>query len=252
MIHFIKRNFNPKKLKRRLLHFALQGNNVQCPCCGARYITFLPAGIVKRANAACINCGSLERHRLLWLFMKQQGELFSKKIKLLHVAPEKLYYKKFASLDNIEYYPTDLNPAGYGYGKKTLKMDITGIKFNDDFFDVIICNHVLEHVPDDTKAMREMHRVLKPGCWALINVPIDMSRENTFEDVNINDPKKQLELFGQPDHVRIYGKDYITRLQDAGFAVEVIDYAKNFDEATRFKYGLKASELIFLCRKTAG
>ena len=252
MIHFLKRKLNPRLLKKRLLHYALKGNNVHCPCCDASYITFLPAGIVKRANAACPNCGSLERHRLLWLYLKKQGDLFTKHLKLLHPAPEKLYYKIFSSLGNIAYYPTDLNPEGYGYGKKTLKMDITNITFDDNFFDAIICNHVLEHVPDDNKAMREMYRVLKPGCWAIINVPLDMSRDATFEDATINDAKKQLEVFGQPDHVRIYGRDYISRLQQAGFEVDVIDFAKKFDEAERFRYGLKSSELIFLCRKTAG
>ncbi|MGN6532139.1 MAG: class I SAM-dependent methyltransferase [Ginsengibacter sp.] len=196
-----------------------------------------------------MNCGSLERHRALWIFLKEQGELFNSQLKLLHVAPEKVYYKKFSSNKNISYYPIDLHPDNYTYGRKTIEMDVTRLNFPDEFFDAIICNHVLEHVVEDTKAMKEMYRVLKPGRWAILNVPIDLNREKTFEDASITDPQKRMELFHQSDHVRIYGKDYTSRLTCAGFQVETIEFGSKFSVEEQFKYGIKASELIFLCKK---
>ena len=248
-LHSLKRSIHPKRIRTKFLHYALKGNNVQCPCCSSSYLLFLPAGLQKRPNALCMNCGSLERHRALWIYLKEQGEIFNSQVKLLHVAPEKLYYKKFSSHKNISYYPIDLNPENYNYGRKTIKMDVTRLNFPDEFFDAIICNHVLEHVVEDTKAIKEIYRVLKPGRWAILNVPIDLAREKTFEDAAVTDPVKRMELFHQPDHVRIYGKDYITRLTNAGFQVETIDYGSRFLAVEQFKYGIKASELIFFCRK---
>ncbi len=249
IIRKIKIALHPKMLKNKFLRAALKGNDVECPCCGGKYITFLPAGLQKRPNAKCIKCGSLERHRAVWLFLKERGEIFTKQIKLLHMAPEKLYYQKFSALSNIDYHPIDLNPGDYDYGAKTKEMDVTALTYADETFDALICSHVLEHIPDDAKAMREMFRVLKPGAWAIINVPMNKNMESTFEYPTINDPKKQEELFGQPDHVRIYGRDYITRLTDAGFKVDVIDYTSGFSHNERFRYGLKAEELIFYCTK---
>ncbi|CAN5511099.1 class I SAM-dependent methyltransferase [soil metagenome] len=245
----IKRTLHPKTLQRSLLRLTLKGNTVECPCCGSKYVTFLPAGIQKRANAACPKCGSLERHRNLQLFFKENAQLFKPHSTLLHVAPEKIFSLYFQSRPDIEYTAIDLEPEAYDYTVKTIAMDLTDLKFGDNSFDVVICSHVLEHVPDDGKAMREMYRVLKPGGWAIINVPVEQAREKTFEDVTINDPKKQLELFNQPDHVRIYGRDYVDRLKNAGFNVEVIQWFFHYDHNTRFKYGLKENEFIYLCSK---
>src|SRR5690349_17870287 len=137
----LKRILNPNNVyKKYILHFFLKGNNVECPCCGSKYLTFLPAGIEKRANATCIKCGSLERHRNLWLFFSENGQLFSNSIKLLHAAPEKIFYKKFSADKNVEYYPIDLHPTDYNYGIKTIEMDLTDVRYNDNFFDAIICN----------------------------------------------------------------------------------------------------------------
>lgn len=227
----------------------MKGNDVECPCCGSKYITFLPAGLQKRANARCMKCGSLERHRVLWLYMKEQKEIFSKPLKVLHVSPEKAFYKLFGSLKNIQYFPIDLMPEKYDYGIRTIQMDVTAMTFADNSFDIIICSHVMEHIRADLTAMNEMYRVLKPGGWAIINTPVDMNKEDTVEDVNLYDPVKQQELFGQPDHVRLYGRDYIKRLSEAGFQVEVIDYPARFTHNQRFRYGIKPEELIFLCKK---
>ena len=168
---------------------------------------------------------------------------------MLHVAPEKQFYLKFSRLNNIDYHPIDLNPDKYEYGSRTKVMDVTAITYPDAFFDVVICNHVLEHVPDDKKAMSEMFRVLKTGGWAILNVPVKINMENTFEDASVTDPKKREEVFGQCDHVRIYGKDYEVRLSQAGFKVEVIDYVSKFKPNEKFRYGLKENELIYYCTR---
>lgn len=249
LITSIKRALYPKRVRLNLLRFVLKGNNVQCPCCKSGFITFLPAGIQKRANAACIKCGSLERHRNLWLFFKENPLLFINRRKLLHVAPEKIFSKFFLAQSSIDYHAVDLEPDAYNYNSKTIAMDLTDLKFAENYFDMIICSHVLEHIPDDAKAIHEMYRVLQQNGWAIINVPVHQEREITFEDITINDPKKQLALFGQPDHVRIYGKDYVQRLQYAGFKVEIIKWPLQYDHNTRFKYGLKENEIIYFCRK---
>ncbi|WP_153800741.1 class I SAM-dependent methyltransferase [Foetidibacter luteolus] len=249
IISSLKNKFHPAKIKRRFLHYAMKGKAVQCPCCGSSYVTFLPAGLEKRANARCINCDSLERQRTLWLYLNDQQDLLMPGFKMLHIAPEKQFYKRFSVSNGIQYYPGDLFPLKYRHIPNMYKVDVTDVQFGDAFFDCVMCNHVLEHVPNDSKAMQEFYRILKPGGWAILNVPIDMNREKTFEDFTVTDPKKRLELFGQDDHVRLYGSDYVTRLQAAGFSVEVIDYVKKFSHNEQFRYGLKPVELIFLCRK---
>lgn len=249
VIKQLKLFVHPGRFRNKLLHFALKGNDVECTCCGSKYITFLPAGIQKRANARCINCGSLERHRTLWSFLKEQGDIFKKPTKLLHVAPEKIFYDHFISIPTVEYHPIDLMPDKYAYGIKTIQMDVTAMTYPDASFDVVICSHVLEHIPDDKKAMQEIYRVLKPGGWAILNTPVNMEAEATHEDPYINDPQKQLELFGQPDHVRIYGKDFLTRLSDAGFKTDVIDYVSKFSHNEQFRYGFKSIEVIFFSKK---
>jgi len=246
--NYFIRSFHPRTLKNKFLHFALKGSTVECPCCGSKYITFLPAGLQKRANAKCVKCGSLERHRTLWLYLNEKN-IFNNHIKLLHVAPEPQLYAKFSKLKNIDYYPIDLQPEMYAYGSKTKKMDVTAMTFSDGYFEVVMCNHVLEHIPDDMKAMREMFRVLKSDGYAILNVPVNTHLEETFEDASVTDPKKREEIFGQCDHVRIYGKDYITRLNEAGFNVEVVNYVSRFTHNEKFKFGLKENELIYYCTK---
>ncbi len=244
----LKLAVHPRALKNKLLHYALKGNTVECVCCNSKYITFLPAGIQKRANAKCINCGSLERHRTLWMFLKERGS-FNKPLKLLHVAPEKIFYDHFITIPQLEYHPIDLMPDKYAYGVKTTVMDVTAMTYPDNHFDAVICNHVLEHIRHDSKAMSEMQRVLKPGGWAILNTPVNINTETTVEDIDLYDPKKQLELFGQPDHVRIYGRDFLTRLSAAGFKPEVIDYVSKFSHNEQFRYGFKEQEIIFYCTK---
>ncbi len=243
------KKLKPRSLRNKWLSFVLRGKEVECPCCNRQFITFLPAGLQKRANAQCVNCGSLERHRIIWMYLKKETGFFTSSLKVLNPAPEKLFYTKLRTMSNIEYTSIDLYPEKYDYGSKTIKMDLTDLQFVENSFDVVLCNHVLEHIPNDAKAISEMYRVLNKDGWAIINVPVDHTRETTFEDLTIDNPQQQLELFGQPDHVRVYGKDYVNRLKHAGFTVEVIDYAERFTHNEMFKYGMLKGREIYLCTK---
>jgi SAM-dependent methyltransferase len=191
-----------------------RGTGRKCPVCEKSSRVFLDSGMPRRKEAKCPHCWSLERHRLLWLFLKDKTNLFDGTAKsVLHVAPERCFEPRLRSLLGNEYLTADfLDP------RAMVKMDITDIQYPDESFDVIICNHVLEHVNDDLKAMSEFHRVLKPSGWAILLVPI--SSEKTFEDPSVTDPRERLRLFGQEDHVRRYGPDYVDRLRSVGFQVQ--------------------------------
>ncbi|MCM1989271.1 class I SAM-dependent methyltransferase [Oceanirhabdus seepicola] len=218
-----------------------------CPLCENDVSSFLPFGLKKRLNAQCPRCFSLERHRLIWLYIKERTNLLteqSRKIQMLHIAPEAILRKKFSQLSNIEYLSADLNPK-----KAMVKMDIQAIQYPDNSFDVIYGSHVLEHIPDDKKAMRELYRVLKNGGWAILPVPIRYSKYETFEDPKINTPELRLKYYGQSDHLRYYGLDYKDRLESAGFNVRVDKYSDKFDEETKNKYGLPNKEYIYYCTK---
>jgi hypothetical protein len=190
-----------------------QGSKFHCPVCESDVRKFLPYGLISRDNAKCPVCMSLERHRLIWLFLQRKTDLCTaSNKKMLHIAPERMLENKFSKIKNLNYLTADLyNP------RVMVKMDITNIELPDNSFDIIYCSHVFEHVPNDRLAMRELHRVLKPDGWAVLIVPI--TAEVTVEDPSITDPRKREKLFGQHDHVRRYGPDYVDRLINAGFAV---------------------------------
>lgn len=223
----------------------LEPGFIHCPCCNGNFPSFIAGGPNLRPNACCPGCGSLERHRLLCLYLKTRTNFFTEKLKVLHVAPEKILQDIFKGLPNLDYVSADIaSPLAM------MKMDITDIPLDDDTFDVIICSHVLEHIPDDRKAMRELHRVLKRDGWAILQVPIDLNRAETYEDPTITDPAERQRLFGQDDHVRWYGIDYAQRLTNEGFAVTVDEYAKTLDLNEAQKMGLVATESIYFCKAT--
>ena len=238
-------------LRQQVRNYGLKGDNVHCFCCNNDFVTFLPGGTSqKRPNALCPVCSSLERHRLIWRYLTTKTDLFKKNTRLLHVAPERLFYKVFSNYQNIDYVPCAKFGIGYTdqYPPGTQNIDLTDISFSDNSFDVIICSHVLEHIPDDYQAMGELFRVLKRGGWAILQVPLDSSRETTYEDDSIIAPEKREEAFGQYDHVRVYGNDYGERLRKAGFQVKQDKFAYEFSPAEQFKYGL-ISEDIYFCSK---
>lgn len=228
---------------------ALSGDNVSCPICEQQFITFLPFGRVKRSNAQCPVCDSLERHRLQFLFLKNETNFLTKGGKVLHVAPEMPIYTRFKQLPQLEYIAIDKFMEGYGYASDVKDMDIMALQFPDNTFDLIICNHVLEHIPDDAGAMKEIFRVLKPGGTAMLQVPLDRNLAVTHEDLSITDPQERIKHFGQFDHVRQYGRDYKDRLEKAGFTVDVRDYAQQLGENSVFTYGLMAGEDVYHCQK---
>ncbi len=223
------------------------GNQYICPCCNGHFRKFLPFGVKPRSNARCPRCGSLERHRLLWLYLKNRTKFFSDNLKVLHFAPEYIFQRTFTSLPNLDYVSADLDSP-----LAMVNMDITNIAYKDNSFDVILCIHVLEHVLDDQKAMRELFRVLKSGGWAILQVPI--LREKTFEDPTIMTPEKRLKHFGKEDHVRIYGLDYKERLENAGFSVKVDSYLTELSKDIVNQYSLMPEgvlkENIYFCSKS--
>ena len=239
-------NLYNNKLLMNILAVQKSGDSsedlVECVCCGKKVQEFLPYAL--RANAQCPQCGSLERHRLFWLFLKQQTDFFTADLSVLHMAPEDCLQRNFFRMKNLNYISADLNSSS-----AMIKMDITDILFKDNVFDVIICNHVLEHIEDDYQAMSELYRVLKPKGWAILNAPVDYQREQTYEDFSVVLPSEREQRFGQWDHVRIYGRDYIRRLRSAGFSVEEIDYSSKFPQNLIRKYGLLKTGSIYLCNK---
>jgi SAM-dependent methyltransferase len=215
-----------------------------CPCCGGHFPAFIPGGPRLRPRACCPCCGALERHRLAWLYLKEKTDFFSARLRVLHVAPERVFRDAFRSLPNLDYVSADLcSPMAM------LRMDLAAIPCRDHSFDVILCSHVLEHVPDDRLGMGEMARVLRPGGWALVQAPVDKRREATFEDPAVTDPTERERLFGQHDHVRWYGRDFPQRLGEAGFEVSIEPFLGSLSAEEVARYGLGTGEDLYLCRK---
>lgn len=264
MKHFIKQTikaFVPDRLRpvvikyaRRILYY---GRSYYCPVCNSNTRLQKSLGfafpVIKEKqiiggglrNVLCPVCNSSDRVRLLYLFLINKTNVFSGKLKLMHIAPEPSLEQLFKQQPGIEYLSADLNKE-----KAMVKMDITQIQYPDETFDGIICNHVLEHIPDDTRAMQEIFRVLKTGGWAILQVPISKLLETTFEDFSITKPKERERVFGQNDHVRIYGQDYIARLKNAGF--KVLDYKWDTDSGLEYnfsKINLNPDESVFYCTK---
>jgi len=229
-------------LKLRSLWYA--GDQVFCPCCEGQFSKFLPFGAQKRPNAVCVRCLSLERHRLLWLYLKNKTNIFSEKLKFLHIAPEYILQKSLRPLSNLNYISSDLEPE-----EAMVQMDITDIEYKDNFFDAILCSHVLEHIPNDGKAMQELCRVLKPGGWAILHVPINLKLDKTLEGSSDLSPEEREQLFGHHDHVRYYGRDYKDKLEKAGFTVRVDSYPQELGVDNIRKFGLMADEDIYFCTK---
>ena len=221
------------------------GKNVECAVCEKTYRKFLPYGRLRsRPNALCPNCLSLERHRLIWLYLNEKTDFFKKKLSVLHIAPEHCFIKSFERLHGDTYITADIESP-----LAKVRMDIHEMPFREDQFDVVLCNHVLEHVKDDIKAMREIRRVLRPGGWAILLVPFfNPIGETTFEDNSITDPRERERIFGQNDHVRKYGKDYPERIRQAGLEVVEDDFGFSIDKAIQFKLGL-SPEIIYRANK---
>jgi len=221
------------------------GNKVECPICKGKFRKLLSYGVwQERKNALCPRCLSLERHRLLWLYLHNKTNFFTDHLKVLHVAPEQCFRGRFKKLKNLDYITADLeSPIA------DVKMNIQDIPFKDNEFDVVICNHVFEHVPDDKKAMREVLRVLKPDGFAILFVPIDFSLDHTYEDYSITDPAEREKHFHQKDHVRLYGKDYPKILKGVGFKISAQNYIDELDEDIKKRNCIEIMEYMYGYRK---
>lgn len=233
------------KILQPILDLFYRGNKFLDPINGKLYRTFLPYGYVKqRENALSPGTFSLERHRLLWLYLNNETEFFTKKIKVLHIAPEQCFYKLFKNLKNINYTTFDLNSP-----LADIKGDICKMPFEKNSFDYILCNHVLEHINDDKKAMMEIFRVLNVNGTAILQVPVNLNNKTTLEDNSITNKQERIEKFGQYDHVRLYGLDYFKRLQNIGFEVDQVKYASKFNDNEVLKYSINRNEVIPVCKK---
>ncbi|WP_457618897.1 class I SAM-dependent methyltransferase [Lutibacter sp.] len=230
---------------RPLISFYLKGTTYTDPIDGKSFRAFLPYGYGKqRSNALSPSTFSLERHRLLWLYLKNETTFFTSAKKVLHIAPEQCFLKQFKALSNLDYITVDLNSP-----IADIKADICDLPFKEDTFDIILCNHVLEHIENDKKAMSELLRVLKPGGMGIFQVPQDLNREKTYEDFTITSPEERSKHFGQYDHVRIYGKDYFDKLRAVGFTVNEIDYSNTLPNNLIEKYCLVKGEILPVCFK---
>ena len=230
---------------RPVIVLFFKGSNFTDPIDGKSYRKFLPYGYGKqRPNALSPGTLSLERHRQMWLYLQNETNFFTHKLKVLHIAPEQEFLRKFKKMKNLEYTSADLfSPI------VDVKADILDLPFEDNTYDVIICNHVLEHIVDDRKAMSELYRVMKSGGWGIVQVPMKNSLEKTYEDFTITDPKERQKHFGQYDHVRWYGMDYFDRLKSVGFETEINFYSQKFSEAEIKRFGLNKNEILPVVRK---
>lgn len=233
----------PKQLFEPLLDFyyyiqsiGYSGNNYYCPICESKLRIF--------KSKSCPKCGAGIRHRTLWLFLLRKTNFFKSELDVLHFAPEHCFFKKMKNQHNIKYLSADL-----GSPRAMVEIDMTNIKYPDNYFDVLISSHVLEHVDDDLKAMKELYRVQKKDGWAIHLAPIDYSRIDTYEDPLIKSPKERQKIYGHYDHKRLYGTDYKVRLKSAGFNVEVFKTEDFCDEKEIINMGLKKETEIFYCKK---
>ena len=231
-----------------------RGDRHECPCCGGRFRSYMTyrGESTRLEDAWCPGCGSLQRHRALWLFIRERTDLLARPVRVLHFAPEWALYRRLKAAPQVEYHTGDLWPSTIAH--ETL--DITAIPYPNASFDYIMVSHVLEHVEDDRQAMAELLRVLRPGGAALLQHPIEHDREQTLEDAAVTSPEERLERFGQTDHVRVYGRDFPQRLADAGFDVEIVAYADEVPPAEADRYGLvdpgaTRAQDIYVCRPPA-
>ena len=247
ILKFLPRKFLIKYsfLITPILRIIFYGKKYTDPIDDSNYSKFLSYGYkTVRKNALCPGTLSLERHRLLWLYLDKETDFLNSNLKVLHIAPEQVFYKKFKKLKNWEYLTFDLNSP-----IADIKGDLTSTNFKDESFDLIICNHVLEHIEDDKSALNEIYRILKYNGISILQVPMNLKRKNTFEDSSIKSKNQREKYFGQYDHVREYGLDFKDRVEEVGFEVEMINYSTKISQDLAIKYGLMKDDLIPIGKK---
>ena len=224
-----------------------RGNKVECPVCERSFSKFLSYGsaVSHRDNVLCPYDLTLERHRLMWLYLHRESSFFSAdRLKVLHIAPEQCFLPLFKKQKNLDYTTADLvSPIA------DLHFDLHEIPLENNQYDVVFCNHVMEHVDDPIRCMSELNRVMKPGGWAIMQVPQDMNRDQTYEDKSITSPSEREKHFWQKDHVRLFGKDYSKYLEKSGFLVSEFDLNQAFDATEVERYRLMKKEILYIAHK---
>jgi SAM-dependent methyltransferase len=233
----IPRRYRPalRRTVRPMLH---RGHAVSCPCCGGEFSRFVSHRA--RPRAKCPRCASLERHRLLQLYVAERTELPTGDLSVLHFAPEYELQRYLRAQPGLRHRSADIDSP-----LADDQVDIMDLPYDDESFDVVICLHVLEHVADDRRAMRELARVLVPGGKAIVMCPVDDSRAETLEDPSVVTPEDRARVFGQFDHVRLYGRDFGDRLAEAGFDVRVESFLDELPPERVARYGLRREEELF-------
>jgi hypothetical protein len=247
--HYLKKYGLSKYLWIKSLKY--RGDNVFCPCCKGSFTKFLEVG-PKREPMLCPRCRSNDRDRFFWLFLDKYPDFLTPGMKLLHVSPETIYYKRFKKIPGVQYIPGDKFVLQFGntYPKDTVYLDITNMpEHADNSFDFIFCSHVLEYIKEDRKSLRELYRVLKPGGKAIISVPINFGHYETLEDPNVTDPLEQQRLYGDTGHLRYYGEDYVERVREAGFKTAFTPLTDFISPEMMKKCVLKPKDSVHLCYK---
>jgi SAM-dependent methyltransferase len=233
---------------KKVAPIVYKGNNVECPVCDRTFRKFLSYGseTAHRENVLCPYDLTLERHRLMWLYLKNHSNFFTADhLNVLHIAPEQCFHKRFKEQENLNYLTGDLvSPIA------DLHFDLHDIPLEDNRFDVIFCNHVMEHVDDAVKCMIELCRVMKPGGWGIMQVPQDFSRETTYEDPSITSPAEREKHFWQKDHLRLFGRDYPDWLRKGGFTVTEFDMNDFYSEEIQDRYRLSNGEILYIVSKS--
>lgn len=249
---------------QRLLALYLKGNKFTCPLCGRSFRKLLPGGIDnevfrkyqiigggRRPNSVCPRCFSTDRDRLVFLYLRDFTDVFQQKYNVLHIAPEGSLRAYFMHRTSVRYtagFKDAEAYKGYYYDQVKQHIDITKTEFSDNQFDFIICNHVLEHIEDDLRAMKELYRIMKPGGIGILQVPYAPALEHTIEGLPSPTPADRLRLYGQEDHVRIYGTDYFERLKSVGFEVDQFMLYQSNPEKYK-PYAINPEEPIIAVRK---
>ena len=246
--------FIPRTMLQRVAHLGMQsiswiynGSKFEDPIDGRTYRKLLPYGRVRtRTNALSPHTLSLERHRALWIYLKEYTDFFSASYRMLHMAPENCFIKRFKSIESLDYVTGDLDSPWADH-----HFDVHSIPFEDESFDIIMANHLMEHVDDDRAVLSEFYRVMKPGGWGVLQVPIDWTNPATEEDRSITDPVELERLYWQRDHLRLYGfEDYPSRLRDAGFTVEIVDMKDVLGSSRYDRYALGGEQWVFVVKKS--
>ena len=221
------------------------GSRYVCPCCGWKLRAFTHGGasLRTRHRGYCPRCNAKARHRRDWLLLQQKTNLFRDDLRLLHVSPKYSLLRQLKRMENVRYTAADLYPRPH----MDIQMNLAAVPYRSETFDALICIHVLEHVKDDRHAIQELYRMLKPGGWAFVSVPIRFDQP-TYEDPTITTPEGRRQAFGERSHHRIYGHDLAERLAGFGFEIQVF-VGKDIDPQTMDRYGLLDDENVFLCKK---